>query len=183
MLLAQATEKQEFLREMARGIAEQHSESGSLWIVGVSIGSLLALILTGNYIYSNLDLLRGRWIRLKKILGGAPRGKPRYKVKVDLVIDVPLLGEKVYRTTTANLSPSGMFVKVNPPLARKEIFRFRLGLPGEEGIMGTAEVLWVQSVWTEHHPTGIGCKFTSISDTDRNRIRLWIQKNKPPRQL
>ncbi len=178
---AEIETKREFLQEMSRNIANQSADADKVRM-GVIIGLLaFGTLILFIIIYSYRRYLFGRLVVLRKFITGQVVARARYKAHVEIILDAPLEKERVLRTTIENLSDGGMFVKMNPPLKRSELFRFRLLLSDTERIEGSAEVMWVQNRWSEHHSSGVGCKFHQISDQARNLIRLWIRRNKPSR--
>jgi hypothetical protein len=181
VLLSRVEDKREFLQQMAQGFSSERESPEIIKLVLLITAAVLAFIFILNFTIRNASKIRGAWVFLFKKLGGRETGPPRYHISVDIVLDVPFDLEPVCHTTTANLSPSGMFVKINPPLKQREIFKFRLNLSKDISIFGSAEVMWVQDRWSEHHPTGIGCKFRNISDADRNKIRAWLKNQKRDR--
>lgn len=178
MLIAQTNDKRQFLQEMSRGAINRSADFDALKDVLSILGPLIVLILLIYLVIKNQKWIEGKFVVLKKRFSGKPVGGDRYRSQMDVVLNLPIGLGQITRTTTANISPGGMFVKLNPPLERDQIFRFRLNLSERESIAGTAEVMWVQDRWTERFPTGVGVRFKDIPEKDRNRIRLWIQKNR-----
>lgn len=176
-LWAEVQDKRAFLQEMSRSMGDRSLSTETIidylvLILGVLLGLIVAYLL-----WNSRGFWRGRIVYLKKKLKNQTTAAPRYKASVEIAVDAwgP---QNIVHTTTANLSDGGMFIKLNPPLKVGDIFRFRLRLSQMERILGSAEVMWVQNKWSEHHPTGIGCKFHNMSSEDQNRIRLWIRQQK-----
>jgi uncharacterized protein (TIGR02266 family) len=175
-------EKRQFLHEMSRGVSTQTADWGTFGKVFLLFAAILTFLVLMVYLVKNHTRLKGRWIMWRKKMAGKVVGGDRYSSQVEVVLNIAHGRGRIERSTTANISPGGMFVKLNPPLERDDFFRFRLNLTNDKPVTGTAEVMWVHDRWSEKFPTGIGVRFKDLSETDRNRIRLWIQKNRLPKR-
>lgn len=142
--------------------------------VGTAV-TLFALITFGTlYFFQTRHQWKGRWLYLKKRLKGEAVSKDRVLKNIEIVIQLPYR-DTPFRTRVYNMSPNGMFVKMNPPLQVGESFRFLLTLNGDEKITAWAEVRWSQDKRTPYTPPGMGCKFFHMDDADRLRIKKFLR--------
>lgn len=121
--------------------------------------------------------LKGRYIYWKKRWKGEAVSKDRMPQHLEIVIQIPYQ-DRPFRTHLHNISPNGMYVKMNPPLMVGESFRFLLNLNDDERISAWAEVRWSLENRTIFTPPGMGCKFFHLSDADRNRIKRFLRQKK-----
>jgi len=153
-------------------------ERSNQWEVTLQILAAAICILVVIYIIfvfvRNQTFLKGRWIYWRKRLKGQAVSKNRIPKNIEIVIQLPF-EDRPFRTKIHNLSPNGMFMKMNPPLVVGESFRFLLNLGKDEKISAWAEVRWAQVNRTAFTPPGMGCKFFHISDEDRNRIKKFLR--------
>lgn len=179
-LLAQ-NDKREFLRGISGGIQSSREEPIDTQLLMVG-GFLLVAIILVLVALQNKYKVRSMMIRIKKKITGELIKTERYRIKRDVSIELPSNTDEVVRirTNTTDLSRHGMFVKLNPPPPLETIVKFNLFLTeGKPSISGSAQIVWIQNGWSEHHPTGVGLKFLDLTVENENQIRLWIQKNKP----
>ncbi len=78
-----------------------------------------------------------------------------------------------------DISETGMFVDTNQPLPKGSNVEFSFQIPGidpETPLRGAGTVVWSD-------PTGMGVRFSDLSETDRQRIRFFVGAvffNQPP---
>src|SRR4051812_17337493 len=93
---------------------------------------LLALITASAYIIvsaliirwimNNRAVLQRRVVHWMKALIGKKDVDPRFKYKVNVTLESPDDRDRVFRTTTADISPDGMFIKLDKPLPKEQLF-------------------------------------------------------------
>lgn len=142
----------------------------------IVIGTILLFIILIYSLHQRWHWIRGQWIFLQKYFAGRASATFRKSRSYRVVLEPPYGRDRTLHTITEDLSPTGMFVRVNPPLKKGEIFRFMLSLPNGDRIQATAEVKWAQNRWSKHHSSGNGCRFLELSESDREKIRLSLQR-------
>jgi len=187
-------EQRSFLDSMSNGFSNNTSDDQLIYLAWFFIVGFVLLVAVIFYLTKNWYFLRGRVIYFYRLI----RGKgpvhdrvtrtlditiqipnPKYSVPTssEITIKTPTPSHFMIQTKTYNLSPNGVFVKISPPLKKGEKFKFVLFLTAEDTFSGFGEVVWIQNKWTEHHPTGVGCRFLHLDEADRNRLRLFLKKN------
>ena len=70
---------------------------------------------------------------------------------------------------SANISPGGMFIASQRPLAEGAVFDFRFSVSGDVTVIsGRAEVVWTRHEQTPTgSPPGMGVKFLDLDDVSR----------------
>jgi hypothetical protein len=165
-----------FVQSMGRGFQQDQSLDALPWVAGALLIFVLFVVAL-SYAIKKRYAIRGRLQYFYRKLKGEPVKDFRFSKSAEVVIQMPFGPERIARANTRNVSRSGMYVRLNPPLKKGDIFQFLLVLSEKLKIKGMAEVVWIQTKWTEHHPSGMGCRFKSISEEDRNRIHLFLRKN------
>ena len=117
---------------------------------------------------------RGKYIYLRKMFRGEAVAKDRESKACEVVIQLPNQGQP-FRTRTENLSPNGMFIRMDPPLMKGDNFRFLLNLSIDESVAGTAEVRWNQTKASARLSPGMGCKFFQMNEKEKLRIRKHLR--------
>jgi len=143
--------------------------------VALFLGILVVSLILVIYFTQTRHLWRGRLVYLRKLFKGEAISKDRVKKNLELVIQMPYK-DQPFRTRISNLSPNGMFVKMNPPLLVGESFRFLLVLGKDLHINAWAEVRWAQTEKTPHTSPGMGCKFFHLKDSDRLAIKKFLRR-------
>ncbi len=161
---------------MGRGFKNLDMSSRDALIILAGLIAFFLIIFALAYILNNKTTLWGRLQYLGRLLEGKGRTPKRVKRFSEVVLQVRFGPDPTYRTQIQNLSSGGMFVKMNPPLELGERFRFLLNLNKNDSVTGDAEVVWIQHKWSPHHPSGIGCKFLNLTDTDKNLIRAYLKR-------
>ncbi len=180
LLIAQ-NDRRDFLRGISGAIqsAREQPLDLSLIIAGVMLFAVLIAVFIA---LQNKNRIRSLIIRIRKKMKGELIKTERFQIKRDVSLELPSTNDEIFRvrTSTIDLSKGGMFVKLNPPPSLDTAVSFHLFLKDNSpSISGTAQVVWIQNGWSEHHPTGVGLKFLDMTADNENQIRLWIQKNKP----
>lgn len=158
-----------------KGSFQDGSSDSFFWGLVIFI-SITAFVSTLVMLHLKSYQIRGFMIRLKKMLMGTYRPSRRYPSAASISILLPFGPDKVEHTQTVDLSVGGMFVKKIDPLPVGEIFEFYLEVGEVDRMLAEAEVVWVQKKWSEHHPSGMGCKFRNLTQKNKNRIRLYLRQ-------
>lgn len=167
-------DQREFLNSMQRGFESFTSSStSSQRLFLLVIGVFIAFVLVVAVIHYRRPII-GRFKYWGRVLSGSANTQRKRK-SLEVAIQVPRGPDPVVRTNTINVSPNGMYVKLNPPFSVGEVFKFRLALKGNRAIVGQAEVVWVQPRWSEHHPTGMGCKFQRLSQEEKLMLSIILR--------
>jgi len=161
---------QGFLEIFSRGFRQGQTSNFTFFDLFFATSLIAFLIGAIIFVSSRKIWLHGRWIYFRKRWKGEAISKDRRTHQFEVIVQMPYRGTPE-RCRTVNLSPNGMFVKLDPPLMVGESFRFLLNLPNGIGISGTAEVRWSQEKATDFTPVGMGCKFHYLRPDDRNEIR------------
>lgn len=160
---------------MGRGFRESKANDQAI-LFGVVVTVLFLSIFLLYSLNRRWHWIRGKWVLIKRTLSGAAVSKPRIRKRYEVTIEQPYGPDRTRQCITEDLSPTGMFIRHNPPLKKGDKVRYSLGLDGDERIRGLAEVMWSQNRWTEHHPSGNGCRFIDISADDQKKIELSLKK-------
>lgn len=84
---------------------------------------------------------------------------------------------------TENLSEGGLFIRTENPLKKGDVLLLKLQLPGiAEPMEVKSEVAWTRKQVEDsaNRASGMGIKFTGISDHDRNVVKEYIKKQGLP---
>lgn len=166
--------QQDFVNSMGRAFrTAQDIDRGTIILVG--LGIFITLIITIYILNQRWHWVRGKWIFLQKYFAGDAVSTSRKSKQFEVVVEIPYGPDRTLRAMTEDLSPTGMFIRLNPPLKKGEIIHFLLVLSPDQKINARAEIKWAQNRWTEHHPSGNGCKFLNLEPEDQKKIRLSLE--------
>ncbi len=167
----------------AETVSSPHSLSDAFFwgiVTSIILSTLFALL----FDWSN----RNRITLKRRILyffDKAFRGKKldqRFKYNVKVVMDLPTEGkERAVRTTTADIGPNGMFIKLDKPLSPEQLLDFKIQLTNTAEIKGRGEVKWAQDKNSLSKPKGVGLKFLWMADDQKSVIRKWLKKKRAPK--
>lgn len=167
-------EVDEFIKVFSDGFRKGDQSGLSFFLLFVGIACFILLFTAIFSAIQNKHWIKGRWIYFKKTWKGQAVSKDRRPRSFEVIIQMPYKGTPE-RTRTVNLSPNGMFVRMDPPLMVGESFRFLLNLDSQNSLSGTAEVRWSQEKATPYTPPGIGCKFYQMKDQDKALIKKFLR--------
>lgn len=170
-------QQRDFVNSMGRAFRSARDVDG-VTVLFVGLGLFIAFIAVVYFLNREWHWIRGKWIFIKKYFEGRNPVANRRTTHYEVVIEPPYGPDRTLHTTTEDLSPTGMFMRMNPPLKKGEIFHFLLVLPDETRIDGHAEVKWAQHHWSEHHPSGNGCRFLNLKPELRNKIALSLKRKR-----
>lgn len=159
---------------MGRGFSEARTKENLPWLMG-GLALFIFLIVILAFALKNWFRLRGYYHYFYRKLTSEPVKDFRYERQADVVIQMPFGPDLVHRANTRNISRNGMYVRMNPPLKKEDVFSFLLVLSDDFKLKGKAQVFWVQDRWSEHHPSGMGCKFLNLSESEKNRLHAFLR--------
>ncbi len=113
-----------------------------------------------------------------KISDSSNRNQARFHKTLSLTYKDKSAFIKAY---TANISNKGLFIKTEKPLGKGEAFLLRLQLPGlSNPLKIKCEVMWSRQFGgtTGAGPSGMGIRFTEMSEGDRRMIAQYLQTDK-----
>lgn len=167
--------QQDFVDSMGRAFRATGDLNHGV-ILMIVLGLFFSIIAFIYFLHQRWHWVRGKWIFIQKYMAGRAQWSHRKSKRMGVTIETPYGPDRTLHTSTEDLSPSGMFVRANPPLKKGDTFRFVLTLSTDERIIGTAEVKWAQNRWSQHHPSGNGCRFVNLSQEDQAKIRTSLKK-------
>ena len=105
------------------------------------------------------------------------RSQPRERIPKTLSIRFKDR-QSFIKAYSENISPGGLFIRTEKPLKQGEVFFLKLQLPEIADPMEVkCEVAWARKQVEDsaNRPSGMGIKFTEISDRDRSNIKEYIK--------
>jgi hypothetical protein len=149
--------------------------------LGLAFVGLAILIFIGFiWFFRAYDLrhfFTGRFKYWRRVWRGEPVSTDRIERNLEVLISLPT-DPLPFRTKTFNISPHGMFVRMDPPMSVGDHFRFILKVTPERAISGRAEVKWQHWKATPLTPRGMGCKLFQLSEDDQNFLRKYLKSLK-----
>jgi uncharacterized protein (TIGR02266 family) len=106
--------------------------------------------------------------------GAAPQRRAFSRVPLRAKVRMEFIEQRCFLSEWAvNLSPGGMFVRTEAPMAPGQRFDFEAGLsPRGPRFSGTGEVLWVRREWeSAARPPGFAVRFVVLEEAGRQAIQ------------
>ncbi len=145
-----------------------------------AIGIAILLFIGFIWFFRAYDLrhfFSGRIKYWRRVMRGEPVSTDRIERNIEVLLTLPT-DPLPFRTKTFNISPHGMFIRMDPPMSVGDHFKFILKISPDRSISGRAEVKWQHWKATPLTPRGMGCKLFHVSEEDQNFLRKYLKSLK-----
>ena len=98
----------------------------------------------------------------------------RLQLRVPVQVPVECVGSRKYHGRTLDICEGGMAMQFTGSIAREQVLRFSLALPG----MQTKLEMWGELAW-ESNGDQAGVRFKNASEEQRDMLRKWLSSQLP----